>query len=305
MGILVHNESGRTCALASRFLVGRAEYAQLRLTERVVSAEHASFRWTGEGWQLRDLGSRNGTWVDGRKLAAGETVATPAGSRVAFGHRDHVWKLLDDGPPEVAAVRADGKARRTADHGILALPDDDNAEATVFRGPDGRWVVESEAGERAIHDGDALRVQGVEWRVHLPIVPASTWEGTEWGPTLANVALHFQVSRNEEHVDVTVKFPGGQHELPARAHHYTLLTLARLRQEDAKTDLPEPEQGWVYQDELTKMLGCTPNHLNVSIYRIRRELASVDVVGAAGVVERRSGSGQVRLGVRAIEVVQL
>ena len=36
-----------------------------------VSVNHAQLRWTGSGWEVRDLMSSNGTWLDGRLLPLG------------------------------------------------------------------------------------------------------------------------------------------------------------------------------------------------------------------------------------------
>jgi len=55
--------------------VGRAPPCALRIDERFVSARHAILRWTGERWDLKDLGSRNGTYLDGRKIRSGEEHA--------------------------------------------------------------------------------------------------------------------------------------------------------------------------------------------------------------------------------------
>ena len=78
--------------------------------------------------------------------------------------------------------------------------------------------------------------------------------------------------------------------------------LARQRLADASASIPDSEQGWLWPDNLARMLGCTPNHLNVSIHRIRKEFAALGVFDGAGLVERRGGTGPVRLGVRQIDV---
>lgn len=49
------------------FLVGRDPAAGLTLSDRAVSRRHARFFHDGH-WQVQDLDSTNGTWVDGRKV---------------------------------------------------------------------------------------------------------------------------------------------------------------------------------------------------------------------------------------------
>ena len=42
----------------------------LVLGDKLVSGRHARLRWDGAGWWLEDLGSKNGTFVNGQRLAA-------------------------------------------------------------------------------------------------------------------------------------------------------------------------------------------------------------------------------------------
>lgn len=63
--------------------IGRAPGSMLRLTHHTVSRMHAQLRHNGTGWSLRDLGSSNGTWVNGRRVT-GSVVVHP-GDHVQFG----------------------------------------------------------------------------------------------------------------------------------------------------------------------------------------------------------------------------
>jgi pSer/pThr/pTyr-binding forkhead associated (FHA) protein len=49
-----------------------------------VSAEHARIEWARDGWRLSDLGSTNGTTLNGRRLD-GRAVRLRGGEQVAFG----------------------------------------------------------------------------------------------------------------------------------------------------------------------------------------------------------------------------
>jgi hypothetical protein len=53
---------------AGRNVVGRKPEADLVILNASVSREHAELQRTDGGWQLRDLGSRNGTVIDGRRV---------------------------------------------------------------------------------------------------------------------------------------------------------------------------------------------------------------------------------------------
>ena len=61
--------------------------------------------------------------------------------------------------------------------------------------------------------------------------------------------------RDEERVDITVVCPGREIELPARSHHYLLVTLARARL--ATKDARPAEQGWLERDEAQGLLRPT------------------------------------------------
>ncbi|MCK7625560.1 FHA domain-containing protein [Streptomyces sp. RS10V-4] len=68
--------------------IGRAPGVGLRLNHETVSRHHAELRSEGRGWVLRDLGSTNGTCVNGRRLV-GEIPVGP-GDHIRFGEVDYV-----------------------------------------------------------------------------------------------------------------------------------------------------------------------------------------------------------------------
>jgi hypothetical protein len=63
--------------------VGRGPGATLRLSDVTVSRHHAELRQVGDGWMLRDLGSMNGTEVNGLRITT--PVRVRPGDRVQFG----------------------------------------------------------------------------------------------------------------------------------------------------------------------------------------------------------------------------
>ena len=52
------------------FKIGRGETCHLRPSSEFVSREHAEFTITGDVIQVRDMGSRNGTLVNGKALTS-------------------------------------------------------------------------------------------------------------------------------------------------------------------------------------------------------------------------------------------
>jgi DNA-binding NtrC family response regulator len=64
--------------------VGRSPECEVRVDEEALSRQHASIRASAAGTEVVDLGSANGTSVDGRRLAAGEAAPVAPGSILAF-----------------------------------------------------------------------------------------------------------------------------------------------------------------------------------------------------------------------------
>jgi hypothetical protein len=302
MATLRNARSRSVRPVAARLLVGRSPSATLRLDGRHVSGEHCTLIWNGEAWEVRDLGSRNGTFVDGKRLTPGEAVRVSRGAKLGFGELDDAWELADDGPPSAIAENLNDGALRTAEHGLLTLPDDDHPEVVVSGDSVGRWRIERDGDVESVKDGQVVLAGGASWRVRLPELQAGT-ATVNVAPTLDTVKLRFAVSRDEEHVAVTVVFRGDETRLEPREHWYTLLTLARQRLEDATE--PPSEQGWIERDDLLRMLGTDSNGLNVAIYRARRQLDAAGVDGASALVEVRRGQRRIGLSVDRLEVVPL
>ena len=312
MAILVKHPEGPRSMLLSRHVVGRSRLADLRMVEPTVSGEHAVLRWTGREWEQHDLGSRNGTNVDGRRLSPGERVTIRLGAVIAFGQADNVWRLADDAPPTIMASVDDGDEPLCARNDLLALPSDEDPEAVVYRDASGNWVVEQRGGTARIADRGTVRAGGRDYVLRVPDVLAPTWDSSSPAPHLAALTLRFAVSRDEEYVARTARSEHHAIDLGARAHHAVLLSLARSRLEDRdarqtpsadQAPRPESSEGWVYQDELASQLAIDETHLNVAVFRCRRQLAEAGIIGAASIIERRRPTRELRLGVSRIEIV--
>lgn len=102
-------------------------YPEVDLTEldpdRLVSRKHASVERSAAGWTFRDVGSANGSTVDGRPAAPGRAVALRDGSRITIGDVVLVLRLA---APDEAALSDDLELSDD-----LAAPDED-ATATIM-----------------------------------------------------------------------------------------------------------------------------------------------------------------------------
>ena len=103
----------RVITFENTLVVGRKEAssrepgaASLVLRDRMVSSQHAAIARTDSGFQLTDLGSTNGTVVDG--VAAQPTVKLHEGSLIFLGGHAAVFRVASLG--EIAAVAAELEA---------------------------------------------------------------------------------------------------------------------------------------------------------------------------------------------------
>ena len=108
MGRLSRPDGSAHYELTAETSIGRAGSATLKLGKAHVSLQHASLRWTDRGsWELRDLLSKNGTFVDGQRIAAGTPVRLELGATIGFGSPADVLVVADVSPPRAMLVRAD------------------------------------------------------------------------------------------------------------------------------------------------------------------------------------------------------
>lgn len=303
MGSLQHHRHGQRHTLSSQHLIGRAPGCHLRLDHPLVSGRHAEIRWTGACWEVCDLASTNGTYVDGRRLDRGEHRVVMSGSLLAFGHSEDVYELASDDAPHAAATCADG-TRREARQGPLLLPSSEAAECMVYcEGKE--WYVDwPEQSPRRIESGDTLAIREHIWTLDLPVVMAKTAAVGARELVLDSLTLRFGVSRDEEHVELELDNGIERVRLPPYACWYTLLILARERLSDGGRELSDAEVGWMDAEELQDKLGLESDALNQHVFRAKHALSAAGVRGYARIVERRRAR-KLRLGVGKIEIVSL
>jgi len=290
MGLLRNDGLSLERTLSARTLIGRSPACALCLEHSWISGEHASLWYRDGQWWLRDLGSRNGTWVDGTRLAPGEERPLGEGSVLCFGAPGDGWVLVDAGPPRPRARELGSDTVVDGRGGLLQLPPGSDPEVSVLRLPDGTWRADGDEESVPVSDGQTVVAADRAWRLILPV---------ELDPTVAErvpLALHFRVSTDEETVEVDVTIGGTLRSLPTRSANYLLLLLARQRVADAS--LPASERGWVLRSLLAQQLALQPRSVNVQLHRLRQSLAELDHGLAGRVIEQRgSRAGEVRLGV--------
>lgn len=66
-----------------KFLIGRASDCALRAGSEAISRHHCAITRSEKGWTVRDLGSRNGTYVNTQRI--GESVSLSIGDELSVG----------------------------------------------------------------------------------------------------------------------------------------------------------------------------------------------------------------------------
>lgn len=302
MGILLRQLDGREVLLSNDHVVGRMPSCGLTLSQSFVSLAHALIRWNGLAWELRDLGSTNGTYANGRKLTPGEAISLSVGASVAFGNLSETWRFMDATPPTPAAIPLDGGEPRFLKSGVIALPDSNEPIAVVLLEGD-RWVLESHDSRQQVSPGAQFLVAGRQWRLECPAATTATSAAEKLMASLADARLVLRPSLDEEHVTLSVHLGSQAKHFNERTCFYLLLVLARLRTKDEVEGAVEP--GWIEVQTLLRMIpdyGSAAS-LNVDICRLRRLLYDAGMHDASRIVDRRRG--ELRLGIPRVEVQRL
>ncbi|MDB6140513.1 MAG: hypothetical protein JWO94_3585 [Verrucomicrobiaceae bacterium] len=91
-----------TTLLESELLtIGRHPESMVQLPSASVSSHHGAVRWREDGFYVQDLGSRNGTRVNGVEI---EEAKLNDGDRVAFGDVQAVYFVSDEVPEQEPKV---------------------------------------------------------------------------------------------------------------------------------------------------------------------------------------------------------
>lgn len=303
MGTLRRLDTGEEIHLLRHVVVGRGPSCQLCLNGSRVSGLHAELAWNGARWTVRDLGSRNGTFVASARIPVGKRIELEPGAVLGFADEACQFRLIDVTPPRLMATSRG--VVRAAEGALLSLPDDDAPTHAIYLDRDGRWALESATETRELADGELVVTGERAWQVHLPgEVPETRAEDAI--ESLDGAELRFAVSRDEEHIELKIVTGNAVIAVEPRAHLALLLALARERLRDARDGLHGAgEHGWVHREDLAKMLAIEPELVSLWVHRARKQLTALGLRDAAWLVERRAGSTQLRIGMGRLTVTSL
>lgn len=264
--------------------VGRDSGCGLLLPFSDISRKHAVFRWTGNGWNLFDLNSKNGTFLwtaEGRCVRIDRPIDLRVGDRLSFGPLPEVWTLVSDLRPPARAV-AEGGGEQVEEPigqglrwpGLQVIP----------RGGD--WV-RTDLGS-AVGDGEALRIDGRRWLLDLPVPQTRTGGGPEAEERVlalalrcpAPVTLHLE-RRPDGQVSGWTDHGSAVGTLPTRACMRLLWLLASSAEQ------------WIDQNLLVRELGLQDRQgIDNYVHQLRRllhEQGGLPLDAADRLIERDRG----------------
>lgn len=149
---------------AARITVGREQACDIRLSSSRVSRQHCTLQPDGDGLIVRDLSSRNGTFVNDRPIK-GEAALVP-GDRLRIGP----WEF------EVAIGGPSGVA--------IAPGDDETIESEIAD-----WLTEGDEGPKSFPGSDTTMVPPV------PIKPKPKFDSV--AAEAADIIRRHHESRDE------------------------------------------------------------------------------------------------------------
>jgi hypothetical protein len=300
------SSTGSVIELGSLTSIGRHGRSDVVLSDASVSSLHATISWSASGvWELRDAGSVNGTQIDGVRLAPGERARILVGAKLSFGNAS--LEMLDGAPPAPVLRREDTTLELRAHSGMFDLTPYHTCPATVVEHVDGDWWLE--AGERSelLRDGDTFTLDHVRWRLHATSSVAATEQHCSPDPSagapLGGAQLELYAPPELETADLVVRV--GDKVVRSHGRRERLLAkLVEFRLMDQEDPRIHPaEHGWVYADDLCTWLDLDSlERINVDVYRIRKHMIRNGVPNGASVVQRRRGTGQLRVGTHNISL---
>lgn len=304
MATMINTKTGLQIMLMAYHTFGRQPSSNNTvLSNADASRFHAAIHWDGEGWQLKGK-STNGTYINSKRIMEESNSPLKKDDTLHFGNiQSDTWKIVNVDAPESMLMPITPGLETISLNGVIVLPSEESPQVSLYLSTDGQWMCESESGTSLLKSGDLVGVQDKIWRfvdAEPSISTQAHEENIQTSP--ADVDFYFNVSQNEEHVSLKLIVDQQTIDLEERSHHYPLLLLARKRMEDKVKGVSESEQGWIDKDSFRDMLGLEDNHVNILIYRFRKQcLAALpQSMGLHQIIERRVG--ELRLNCDAIQI---
>ena len=313
MATLINAQTVQSCLLQSHHIFGRLHGSvNTLIADAYISKVHGIIEWSGEHWLLRDVSS-NGTWLNGNKLAKEQVAELNAGDVINFASKsNNAFTVSDINPPCDCLVPVSHNSEAIELEFIHLLPSEKSQPMVLsYNNQTYSWWQEilndnlnQSTAAAELSDQELLTVDGLTWQLQINRSIADTQILRPTVTSLDELTFLFHTSLDEESTQLIMQSGEQAIDLLTRSHHYLTLTLARQRAKDMEAGLDDSEQGWVYAELLAKDLGLEASHLNIQIYRIRKQF--VDALNnsceSSNIIERKAG--KLRLASKCFEIVK-
>lgn len=293
--------------------IGRGPTNEVILVDDAASARHLRVWTTPAGVRVEDLGSRNGTWMNGERLAGECGLAAGDELRIGATVRMRVVAVpMGEGAvPEIEDMETGVRHRFRSDRLTLAAAPTADIQVpgaeegcAVFVERDGAVWLGREDDVIPLRVGEVFAVGGRRFRLGVSVAePGVTRElllPHELPPTRYPYALDVRLD-GPTGPEARFHDPRSGNTLALVADNPALMVyvLARQHLADRTAGTPPADRGWVADAELA--LGIwgraeairQASNLNVLIWRVRRELQAAGFDGWC--LEKRKKHTRLRL----------
>jgi hypothetical protein len=272
--------------------VGRGAQNDIVLTDDAVSTRHLRVWAEPDGVRIEDLGSRNGTWLDGARITG--VVTLPPGREVRIGATARlrareaaegdgaVPRLLDMELGLFHAFSSDRLTIGDVPGAHVHLPGAGSG-VTLLVQPDGQILLGGAEDLVEIEVDRPFTVAGRRFCLrHAPPEPGVTRD-LLLPHELPPARYPYEVEARLDGVlgpEATFRDPrsGAIHRFVATNPALLVYLLARRTMADAASGVAEADRGWLADDELgvgiwgRSEAARQVSHLNVLVWRVRKEL---------------------------------
>lgn len=300
MAVLRNTQTQQNCLLQSHHSFGRLQSSvNSFISDPYISKVHAFIEWNGNHWLLRDVSS-NGTWVNGNKLVGDQTVHLKIDDVINFASKTgYSFTVTDVNSPCDYLVPINHSTDAIELEHFHLLPSQDHQNIVLsYNNQTYSWWQEivTENFDQPmkiaeLSDREYLDVDGLTWQLQINRSLDDTQQLRPSVTSLDQLTFLFKTSLDEESTQLVIQKSEDTIDLLERSHHYLTLCLARQRVLDMQNNLAETEQGWVYAELLAKNLGLEASHLNIHIYRIRKQFVDAlnNTCESNNIIERKAG----------------
>lgn len=304
MAFLKNTQTGSLILIHPHHIIGRGrEFGSDTLSNKKISSIHTVIRWNGEKWLIKDF-SKNGTWLNRHRLDPSLEIELEQDAVISFDRTHNIeYQLINLSAPCTSLVKIDEPIEIIKLQALNALPKYKRTDTLIYQSTDGKWFVENAHNIRLLNEGQIIEIDKQAWRFFEAKIIDSTIDYSIYLPnTPSDISLHFTISLDSEHVELKLLKGKSIFDLGERSHHYLLFLLARSRLNDKKTGIDSSEQGWLDINSLSKMLGTDPSHVNIQIFRARKQICKTlkEDHTTLSIIERRRGA--VRMGPVTIQI---